>query len=355
MRLAIPKRRGKKVGLPPGAVVFTGEEKEAPVHLSVIDYDGEHLKEYTPAAAKDIFPLRDSPAISWINIDGVHDTELIKQIGEHFQIHPLILEDIASIGQRPKIEDHADHLYIVVKMLYYDEETRVLRSEQVSLVVGPRYVISFQEDPGDVFEPVRNRLRAGSGRIRRRGSDYLAYALLDVIVDHYFVVLEAISELTEDLEDAVIENPDSEVQHAINDLRRELIFMRRAVWPVRELFFSIERSDSPLLSTETRPFLRDTYDHAVHCLDIIESLRDVLTGLHDLYMSNLSNRLNEVMKVLTIIGTIFIPLTFIAGVYGMNFEYMPELEMRYAYPTVMAVMLAVALALLLYFRRRKWI
>jgi magnesium transporter len=347
--------RKKHVGLPPGSVVFVGEEKTEPVRFSVFDYTADRLDETELEDVEEVLPYRDSPTTTWINVSGVHDEDAIRTIGDHFGLHPLIQEDIVHTGQRPKLETYDDHVYIVSKMLYHDDEEDHLRAEQVSFVLGGSYLVSFQEDPGDVFGPVRERLRRGRGRIRGAGTDYLAYALLDVIVDHYFVILEELGSRTEEIEDEVLETPQSETQERINDLRRDLIFMRRMTWPVRELLSQLQRLDSPLWSEETRPFVRDTYDHAVQVLDLVESLRDVVGGLTDLYMTSLSNRMNEIMKVLTIIGTIFIPLTFIAGIYGMNFEYMPELTVWYGYPVAMGVMAGVAGVLLLYFRRKEWI
>jgi len=345
----------RNVGLPPGSVVFVGDEKTGPVQFSVLDYTVDRLEEAKLQSVEDILPYRDSPTTTWINASGVHDEEVVRAIGDHFGLHPLIQEDIVHTGQRPKLESYDDHVYVVSKMLYHDDVEDHLRAEQVSFVLGGNYLLSFQEDPGDIFDPVRRRIREGRGHIRSRGTDYLTYALLDVIVDHYFVILEELGGRTEEIEDAVLDDPQPETQERINDLRRDLIFMRRLTWPVRELLSQLERLDSPLWSEETRPFVRDTYDHAVQVLDLVESLRDVVGGLTDLYMTSLSNRMNEIMKVLTIIGTIFIPLTFVAGIYGMNFEYMPELTVRYGYPAVMAAMAAMALALLLYFRRKEWI
>ena len=347
--------RKKHVGLPPGSVVFIGEEKTEPVQFSVIDYTADRLDETDVETVDDVLPYRDSPTTTWINVNGVHDEETIRTIGDHFGLHPLIQEDIAHTGQRPKLETYDDNVYIVSKMLYHDDQEDHLRAEQVSFVLGGNYLISFQEDLGDVFEPVRERLRKGRGRIRGAGTDYLTYALIDVIVDHYFVILEELGGRTEEIEDEVLDDPQPETQERINDLRRDLIFMRRMTWPVRELLSQLQRLDSPLWGDDTHPFVRDTYDHAVQVLDLVESLRDVVGGLTDLYMTSLSNRMNEIMKVLTIIGTIFIPLTFIAGIYGMNFEYMPELTVWYGYPVAMTGMGAIAVVLLIYFRRKEWI
>ena len=357
VRKHLPKIRHahKKIGLPPGELVFIGEEPDEAARLSLLAYDADHLDARPLPALDELGALPEAPAVTWINLDGVHDVQLVERLGERFGLHPLVLEDIVNTGQRPKAEDHDDFFFATLKMMRVGAEGRALPSEQVSLVVGPNYVLSFQERPGDVFDPVRDRLRAGRGRIRRAGAGYLAYALLDVIVDNYFAVLEHFGEQTEALEEEVLGDPGPEVQHQINHLRRSLISTRRAIWPVRELLATLDRSDSPLIASETHRFLRDVYDHAVQVIDILESLREVLAGLNDLYMSSLSNRMNEVMKVLTIIGTIFIPLTFVAGIYGMNFDHMPELHAEYGYPIALAAMLALALVLVVFFRRKGWL
>ena len=353
----LPGRKRSKVGLPPGAVVYAGTKPTHSVQFSVTDFDVDTLDEWDASDITKVLPLRDTSTVSWIHVNGVHDTELIRALGEHFSIHPLVLEDIAHVEQRPKIEEYDEHLFLVLKMVYYDgsPSEEALRMEHVALVLGPNFVISFQEDPGDVFDPVRDRIRSARGRIRKLGPDYLAYALVDVIVDHYFVVLERFGETGEVIEDEILDEPTTDTQRKINDVRRQLIGMRRAVWPVRELLGRLERLESPLIQDNTRPFLRDAYDHAVQVVDIVESLRDLVSGLTDLYMTAISNRMNEIMKVLTIIGTIFIPLTFVAGIYGMNFEYMPELSWRYGYFTIWAIMIAVGAILLVFFRRREWI
>jgi magnesium transporter len=346
----------QKVGLPPGSVVFVGEERTAPVEFRVLEYGPDHLVETNQESVDEVLKYRDTTPVTWINVTGVHEESVVRTIGDHFHVHPLIQEDIAHTGQRPKLEPHDDYLYLVVKMLYFDDDQGgELRAEQVSFLVGERNLISFQEDPGDVFEPVRKRIRNGRGHIRSRGPDYLAYALLDVIVDHYFVVLEAFGTRTEDLEDEIVGETPQDIEDDIHDLRRDLIYMRRMTWPMRELLYQLERLDSPLWADTNQPYVRDTYDHVVQVLDLVEALRDTASGLHDLHMTSISNRMNEIMKVLTIIGTIFIPLTFIAGIYGMNFEHMPELGWTWAYPAVWGLMIALAGALLFYFRRHEWI
>lgn len=345
----------KKTGLPPGTVVYVGDAPTTPPRLSVFDYTTGELREHDDSEIDDVLALRDSETVSWINLSGLHDVDLIRRLGDHFGIHPLVQEDIANTNQHPKMEEFDDHLFVSLKMIYEDAASGELIFEHVSLIIGHRYVISFQETPGDVFDPVRERLRATHGRIRKLGADYLGYALLDVIVDHYFVVLEQFGSRSEELEEDILDDPTVATQKQINALRRSLIHMRRSVWPVREILGRLERLESPLVDPSTHPFLRDAYDHAVQVVDLVESLRDLVSGLTDLYMTVLSNRMNEIMKVLTIIGTIFIPLTFVAGVYGMNFEYMPELGYRYGYPIAWGVMLAVAALLLVFFRRRDWI
>ncbi len=353
--LSIPmlRRRRHKVGLPPGAVVHVGESRTESVEFSIINYGADLLDEHLTDDLSEVKAYRETPHTTWINISGVHEPEVIQELGAHFGVHPLTQEDIANTAQRPKLELFEEHLYIVAKMLYVQGDQP--RAEQVSLVLGDNYLLSFQEDPGDVFDPVRERLRAGRGRIRTAGPDYLAYALLDIIVDHYFVVLETLAARTEELEDEILDDPSEQTQARINHLRRDLIFTRRMTWPVRDLLSQLSRTESDLWQEATQPFVRDAYDHAVQVIDLVESLRDVVGGLTDLYMTTLSHRTNETMKVLTIIGTIFIPLTFLAGIYGMNFDYMPELEIWWAYPTLIAVMGTMALTLLLYFRRHDWI
>ncbi|MFO8099887.1 MAG: magnesium/cobalt transporter CorA [Salinibacter sp.] len=364
----------KRVGHPPGSVVFTGEDRDEPVRFSVFDYTETSLDEYETGDIDEVLSYFSSPTTTWINVDGLHEEAVIRTIGDHFEIHPLVQEDIANTSQRPKVELQDGHLYITAKMLYLQDPEQptapgagvsaepfevpdepALRAEHISLLVGPGYLISFQETPGDIFDPVRTRLRNGRGRIRTSGPDYLAYALLDIIVDHYFVVLETLGTWAEDLEDAILETPEEETQEKVNALRRDLIFMRRRAWPVRDLLYQLTRLDSPLWDESTGPFIRDTYDHAQQVADHIEALRDTTSGLMDLYMSALSHRMNEIMKVLTIIGTIFIPLTFVAGIYGMNFEHMPELGWDYGYFLALGAMALLAAGTLGYFRREGWL
>ncbi len=347
-------RRADKAGMPPGSVVYVGDEPREPARITVIDYGPDHFEEREIDELSEVDRYRDTETVTWINVDGIHDTELVEEIGDRYGLHPLLMEDVVSTGQRPKLEDYEGHLFMVLQMLMAGGEASA-RAEQVSLVLGPHWVVSLQERTGDVFGGLRERLRTGKSRARRSGPDYLAYRLLDAVVDQYFVVLERMGDRLEELEEQVIEAPDPGALEQVYQLKRELLFVRRAAWPVRELVNGLQRAESELVAPETEPYLRDAYDHAVQVIDTTETYRDLVAGLVDLYMSGVSNRMNEVMKVLTVIATVFIPVTFVAGVYGMNFEWMPELEWRWGYPVVLALMAAMAGGMLVYFRRRDWL
>jgi len=349
------KKISKKSGLPPGTLVHVGEQRTERVRIRVLDYDEGHLEERDMASIDECFVYKDKPTVSWINIDGLHQVDLIENIGKCFELHPLILEDILNTTQRPKLQDFEDYICLILKMITYDETKNQLHIEQVTLILGSNFVISFQETEGDVFDLVRERLRKGKGKIRKMGADYLAYALLDAIVDNYFIVLEKIGEEIESLEDELLEKPDPETVNGIHNLKRELIFLRKSVWPLREAVVGLEKGESPLIKDKTAIYLRDVYDHTIQVIDTIETFRDMVSGMLDVYLSSLSNKMNEVMKVLTIIATIFIPLTFIAGIYGMNFKDMPELEWPYGYPMVWVVMILIGIVMLMYFRKKKWL
>jgi magnesium transporter len=349
------RRTSRKAGLPPGSLVHVGERTVDKTQISVLDYAADHIEEAALTSADQCVAFKDKPTVTWINMTGLHDVDVLQRIGECYGIHPLVLEDILNTQQRPKVEDFDDYLFVVLKMIDLDPETKEITAEQISFVVGDNFVLSFQEAPGDVFENVRERLRSGRRRIRERGTDYLGYALLDAVVDHYFVVLEALGNHIEDLEDELVENPDRETLHAIYTFKRELIYLRRSVWPLREVLSFLSRGESRLVQQETVAYLRDVYDHTIQVIDTIESFRDIIGGMHDTYLSSISNRMNEVMKVLTIFASIFIPLTFFAGVYGMNFDYMPELHWRYGYPTLLSIMFVATMGMLVFFRKRKWL
>ncbi|MEW5923940.1 MAG: magnesium/cobalt transporter CorA [Candidatus Zixiibacteriota bacterium] len=355
------KKLSKSRGLRPGTVVFVGEQKVEKVHIRVIDYDETNLGEKDVTSVEECFPFKDSPTVTWINIDGLHDVEVIEKIGNHFELHPLIMEDIANTGQRPKLDVSDRYFFIALKMLYNDQNNGEMKSEQFSLVVGSNFVISFQERVGDVFESVRERIRRTEPRVRFMNPDYLAYTLIDAIVDGYFSVLEMLGERIESMEDVLVSNPIPENLETIHDLKRELIYMRKVVWPLREVIGGLERLESPRINSGTRPYIRDLYEHAIQVIDTVETFRDSVSGLLDIYLSSVSNRMNEVMKVLTIIATIFIPLGFLAGVYGMNFDTgagpfnMPELGLPYGYLLFWGLALLIGGGLFLFFKRRHWI
>ena len=348
------KRVSVKAGLPPGSLVHIGDQKTDRAEITLTQFDEETFDQRQAATVGECFPFQPTPTITWLNVDGLHRVDVLENLGARVGLHPLISEDILNTDQRPKLEDHDDHLFLVLKALYLDGQGE-LEIEQVSIVVGERYVLSFQEKPDDVFHPIRDRLASGKGRIRRMGADYLAYSLVDTIVDGYFGLLERLGERIGFLEDDLIAEPTSETLREIHVLKREMIHLRRSVWPLREIIGGLERSESPLIQESTRPYLRDVYDHTIQIIDVIETYRDMLSGMLDMYLSSISNSMNAVMKVLTIIGTIFIPLTFLAGVYGMNFRHMPELEWTWSYPALWIVMLAIAITMVAFFRRRRWL
>lgn len=348
------RTRAGKVGLPPGTLVYTGEKRDRPARITVLTYSFEEFEERQVGGVADALAARTRPGITWINVDGLEDTSLIGELGEAFRIDSLLLEDMVHVGQRPKLEHREDYLFIVVRMFAYIPDEQRVRNEQVSLVLGQDFVLTFQEQEGDVLESVRKRLRDG-GRIRGRGPDFLAYAILDAIVDHYFVVLEQLSDRVEAVEQVVIEVVAPEVARAIHRMKRDAVVLRRAVWPLREVVGGLLRDDSVLVREETRPFLRDVYDHAVDALETLETLRDTLSGMLDIHLSTVSNRMNEVMKVLTMIATVFVPLTFVVGIYGMNFENMPELGWRWGYPAILGIMATISFGMLIYFRRKGWL
>ncbi len=348
-------RRSKKAGLPPGTLIHVGERKTEKVRITVIDYDEGYFQEREAKTVEECFPLKSKPIVTWINIAGLHQVDIIEKIGKQLDLHPLLLEDILNTEQRPKLEDFERYIFVVLKMLYYERRADKIKSEQVSLIFGPDFVISFQEEEGDVFSPVRETIRSGKGRIRKMGADYLAYALMDAIVDSYFIILERLGEKIEDIEEELVVNPTPETLGYIHNLKREMILLRKSVWPLREVVSALERCESPLLNESTYIHLRDIYDHTIQIIDTIEIFREMLSGMLDVYLSSISYRMNEIMKVLTIIATIFIPLTFIVGIYGMNFEYMPELKWRWGYPVVWVIITVVSISMIAYFRRRRWL
>ena len=349
--------RSRKLGLPPGTLVYTGTPRGQATRISVITYGPGGHTEQDVATVDEALGHRVRPGVTWINVEGLEETGVIQELGDHFRVDPLLLEDLLHVGQRPKLEVRPDYLFLVLRMFSVDAGGEQARYEQVSFILGGDFLLTFQEGvEGDVFDPIRARLRDGRGTIRSRGADYLMYALVDTVVDNYFLVLERLSERLTQLEDLILESSHvPELAAYLHRLRRENVVLRKAVWPLREVMGVLVRGESTLVREDTRPYLRDVQDHAMEVVETVETLRDMTQSLLDVHLSMASNRMNEVMKVLTIIATIFVPLTFIVGIYGMNFEHMPELESRWGYPAVWGVMIAVTVGLLVFFRRRRWL
>jgi magnesium transporter len=345
----------KKVGLSPGSLVYVGNRTDEPVRISIMDYSPDHLDEFSEATAEDIHNCMAKDSVTWINISGIHDMAIVEKIGEMFNLHPLLMEDLVNTHHRSKIDDYEDYLFLVLKMVFQEPGESSLLFEHVCLVIGPNYLISFQEREGDVFGPVRERLKKSKGRIRKSGSDYLGYALIDMIVDHYYVVLEKMGENFENIQEEALESPTAKTLNDIHEARHQVVLLRKTIWPMREMVGSLLRGTSDVFHEDIMIYLRDVYDHTIQVIDTVETYRDLLASTLDTYMSSVSNKMNEIMKVLTVIATLFIPLTFLAGVYGMNFKYMPELEWRYAYPAFW-VMVIVCLSLMFWwFKTKKWL
>jgi magnesium transporter len=346
-------RASEKTGLPPGSLVYVGERPPAEPVITLIRFGPEGYDERPSCCIDDAFPLDPAWPVTWIDVVGL-DPRTVRSIGDRLGVHPLVLEDMLNTRARPKLDVFEDHVYLSLKTIGLEEPEARLRTEQVSIVFGRNVVVSVQESPGDVLEPVRDRIRR-DGRIRELGADYLAYALVDVVVDGYFAVLERLDERGEYLEEQVLMVPTPETLRDVHELKRGMVEFRHALWPLRELVLRFERESTPLIDPSVVVFYRDVYDHTVQMIETVESLRDVVAGMLDIYLSSVSYRLNEIIKVLTIFSTIFMPLTFIVGVYGMNFRYLPELGYTWAYPALWVVMIGIVVTMLLYFRRRRWI
>jgi magnesium transporter len=349
------RRQSHKAGLPPGSLVPMGDTAARPVRISAIDYDQNTYNETVLDGVNDCIPYKTSSTTSWINVDGVHNADLIKSMGECFDLHALTLEDIMNTDHRPKVEDFGHYIFITLKMLYLSGPNDDILFEQVSLVLGQGYVLSFQEAQGDVFQTVRERIQRASGRLRQRGPGYLAYALVDAVVDQYFLILESLGEEIETLEEYVVQDSDRIDTSQIYGIKREVTLLRRSVWPLREMVSTLEKIETDLIDETTQVFVRDLHDHSLAILDTIDTFRDMAGNILDVHLTNVNNRMNQVMKLLTIIATIFIPLTFIAGIYGMNFDYMPELKWQYSYFIIWGIMLVLALAMVKYFKNKKWL
>jgi magnesium transporter len=348
------KQITKKVGLPPGTLLHVGSNRSEKVKIKMLCYSGDSWVEKEFDKVDDLLKYKKTSEICWIHISGVHIVNVIEKIGAAFQIHSLVLEDIVNTNQRPKIEDNKEYVYIIIKMLHCYENKNI-EFEQVSLIMGNNYILTFQENDNNTFGQIRDRVKSTTGKIRTKGADYLAYAILDCVVDNYYIALEYLGEKIETLEDKIMLDPKPQILKEIHTLKNELLFVRRAVWPLREIINALSRGDSSLFKEDTLIYLRDVYDHMIQVIDSIEMYRDIVTGMLDVYLSNVSFKLNEVMKVLTIIATIFIPLTFIVGLYGMNFKYMPELEWQWGYPAILCIMAFISVCMIIFFRKKRWL
>lgn len=352
------KSRAKKVGLPPGSLVPMEDQQSEKLAITLFDYDANSFVEKNNASIQECLTCLKTPGITWINICGVNDIQTLELIGRHFGLHPLLLEDIMSTGQRSKLDDYKDTIYLVIKQLVYNNEKQMAEDEQVSFVLGDRYLITFLESENsknNVFAPIYDRLRSEKSRLRQRGADYLCYALIDCLVDNYFLILEKVDGKLESLEEELVKSPTPLTLQQIQHSKREITLLRKSVWPMRDVISNFRRIESPLVQDATKFYLHDIYDHTIQAIDTIESFRDITSGMLDIYLSNISQRMNEIMKVLTVVATIFVPLTFIASLYGMNFDNIPELHMTYGYYYVLAVMGIISLMMLGYFRRKGWI
>ena len=350
----ISVKRSKKSGLPAGSLIHIGEKKAHKTRIKVIDYGEKEYVEQEVENAQQCFTFKDDRTITWVNIDGISNTDILKELGSCFGFHPLTLEDILNTEQRPKIENFEDYIYIVLKMLYYNEKSGEITIEQVSIIFGNNYVVSFQEKELDIYNPIRLRLKNEKSKIRKMGSDFLAYLLLDAIVDNYFNVLEKIGEKIEIVENKLVVNPEPKTLKIIYNLKKDMLFIRKSVWPLREVISSLERGEFSLTHVNTRIYIRDIYDHVIQVIDTVETFRDMMSGMIDIYLSSMSNKLNEIMKILTIISTIFIPITFIASIYGMNFGFMPEIAWKWGYLVVWVVIIIIITLMVIYFKRKKW-
>jgi magnesium transporter len=350
------RKRGSKVGLEPGTLVHIGEKKVEKVKIKIVIYNSEKFIEKELNSIDELTLFKDQPGTNlWVNVDGLDQIEVIEKIGSLFSIHPLTLEDVLNTGQRPKMEDYESYIYTVLKMMILNTETDEITIDQISIIFGYNYILSFQERKVDVFDPLRERLRNPASRLRKNGVDHIAYGIIDAVIDNYFLILEYFGEKVEDLEDKLVVHPSPETLKMIQKYRRDMMILRKSVWPLRELISNMQEIESEIIKDNTRIYLRDIYDHTIQVIDSVEDLRETLSLMMDVYLSSLSNRLNDIMKVLTVIATIFIPLTFIAGVYGMNFDYMPELRWRWGYPAIMLFMAIVGSTMLIYFKKKRWV
>jgi magnesium transporter len=349
------KKRSTKAGLPPGTLIHIGEKLSDATKIRLLDYADDHCLETDVEDPGELTDFRDRQTVSWVHVEGIHDTGVLEKLGQVFSLHPLILEDILNTDQRPKLQDMGEYIYIVLKRFHHSGSARGgIEAEQISIVLGPGYVISLQERADALLDPIREQIKTSKGRIRRSGADYLAYSIIDAVLDSYFGILETLGDRIEMEEEALVNNPRPQTLRAIQAMKRDMILLRKSIWPLRETVSALERSDSPLIKDTTGIYLKDVHDHAIQVIDTMETYREMLSGMIDIYLSSLSNRMNQVMKVLTIIATIFMPMTFLAGVYGMNFKHFPELEWQWGYAFFWIVNIIIAAVMLILFKRKKW-
>ncbi|MCE2982694.1 MAG: magnesium/cobalt transporter CorA [Parachlamydia sp.] len=348
------KSRIKRAGLPPGTLLPNNGKGEG-FKISIVEYSPTLLIEKEDVTVKECIEYIEKPTMTWIQIYGVNDPAMIASIGSRFNLHALVMEDVLSTFQRPKLDIYDEQVFIVVRSLEYEKQKKELKDEQVSIIYGSNFLICFLEQDKDIFAPIKERLKQPGNRLCKQGPDYLAYSMLDMIVDNYFVVLEKVDVNLDRLEEELVRSPKSDTLMQIQNLKREMVFLRKAIWPMRDVVNRFQRLDPPQVSNFTQLFLRDVYDHTIQAIDIVEGFRDVASGMLDIYLSNINIRTNDIMKVLTVVSTIFVPLTFITSLYGMNFEHMPELHSKWGYPLVLGMMFGVASVMLYFFHRKKWL
>ena len=353
MHLGMKKKH--KIGASPGSVVYTGDKKTDPVRVKRIVYSKDSLQKKTFSEVGEWLDVVEENKVIWLHVEGLHGEDLVKKIGNRFGLHPLVMEDIVNVHQRPKVEEFPEYIFFSLKNFHFDPDQETLEEEQFSILYGNGFVLTFQENRGTLLSGIEKRLQDPAGRLRQRKADYLAYAILDILVDHYFQVLGDLDQLDEEMEETLMSGPGTDTVQRLHDQKRRLISLRRNVWPLRDALARLERSEQGLMEAQNRVYFRDVHDHLIQILDMVETRRELNSGFLDIYLSSLSNRMNEIMKVLTLIATIFIPLTFIAGIYGMNFEFMPELKWPFGYFAVLGVMIAIGLAMVFIFKRKKWL
>lgn len=349
------RKRSHKAGLPPGALVPIGKATSVSTTIDSIIFNADELIVNQSVDASHLDAHIDDKSIMWLDVKGLRQIQTVEMIGRKFNLHPLVLEDILNSAQRPKIEDYDDYLFIVIKSLVHDDVDFITQTGQISFVMGKNFVITFRDTESPLFEPVMQRLKVSKSKLREGKADYLTYSCIDLIIDNYFLILEKIGDRIETIEDALVSKPSNQMLGQIHKLKTDLIFLRKSLWPLREIISRMLNGDIPFINESLRPYLRDLFDHAIHAIDTVETFRDIISGMIDIYLSSVNNRLNETMRVLTIIATIFIPLTFLSGWYGMNFDDMPELKWRYGYPMVITLAITIASSMLFYFRKKKWI